>query len=70
MYAIRSYYGVSIIGSAILLAVTLYLTYGWNLKTHASRITSYNVCYTKLLRFTLVEDTYQPEQDKRRNNFV
>lgn len=27
---------VSIIGSAILLAVTLYLTYGWNLKTHAS----------------------------------
>ncbi len=27
---------VSIIGSAILLTVTLYLTYGWNLKTHAS----------------------------------
>jgi uncharacterized membrane protein len=27
---------VSIIGSAILLAVTLYLTYGWNLKTHAA----------------------------------
>jgi uncharacterized membrane protein len=27
---------VSIIGSAILLGVTLYLTYGWNLKTHAS----------------------------------
>jgi len=27
---------VSIIGSAILLAVTLYLTYGWNLKTHSS----------------------------------
>lgn len=27
---------VSIIGSIMLLAVTLYLTYGWNLKTHAS----------------------------------
>ncbi len=27
---------VSIIGSIILLALTLYLTYGWNLKTHAS----------------------------------
>ncbi|GAB4431914.1 MAG: hypothetical protein Kow002_20060 [Anaerolineales bacterium] len=27
---------VSIIGAAILLAVTLYLTYGWNLKTHAA----------------------------------
>lgn len=27
---------VSIIGSAILLTVTLYLTYGWTLKTHAS----------------------------------
>jgi len=27
---------VSIIGSVILLAVTLYLTYGWNLKTHAA----------------------------------
>ena len=27
---------VSLIGSVILLAVTLYLTYGWNLKTHAS----------------------------------
>ncbi|MEO5887991.1 MAG: YibE/F family protein [Anaerolineales bacterium] len=27
---------VSIIGSIILLAVTLYLTYGWNLKTHAA----------------------------------
>jgi uncharacterized membrane protein len=27
---------VSIIGSAILLGVTLYLTYGWNLKTHAA----------------------------------
>jgi len=29
---------VSIIGSAILLTVTLYLTYGWTLKTHASTI--------------------------------
>ncbi|MBL8101992.1 MAG: YibE/F family protein, partial [Anaerolineales bacterium] len=29
---------VSIIGSIILLAVTLYLTYGWNLKTHAAVI--------------------------------
>jgi len=29
---------VSIIGSIILLAVTLYLTYGWNLKTHSSVI--------------------------------
>jgi len=29
---------VSIIGSAILLAVTLYLTYGWTLKTHSSVI--------------------------------
>ena len=27
---------VSITGSAILLGVTLYLTYGWNLKTHAA----------------------------------
>jgi len=27
---------VSIIGSAVLLGVTLYLTYGWNLKTHAA----------------------------------
>ena len=27
---------VSITGSVILLAVTLYLTYGWNLKTHAA----------------------------------
>ena len=27
---------VSIIGSTILLGVTLYLTYGWNLKTHAA----------------------------------
>ena len=27
---------VSIIGSVILLGVTLYLTYGWNLKTHAA----------------------------------
>lgn len=27
---------VSLIGSIILLAATLYLTYGWNLKTHAS----------------------------------
>ncbi|MBT3338378.1 MAG: YibE/F family protein [Anaerolineae bacterium] len=27
---------VSIIGAAILLSVTLYLTYGWNLKTHAA----------------------------------
>jgi len=29
---------VSIIGSAILLTATLYLTYGWTLKTHASTI--------------------------------
>jgi uncharacterized membrane protein len=27
---------VSIIGAALLLAVTLYLTYGWNLKTHSA----------------------------------
>ncbi len=27
---------VSLIGSVILLGITLYLTYGWNLKTHAS----------------------------------
>jgi uncharacterized membrane protein len=27
---------VSLIGSMILLGITLYLTYGWNLKTHAS----------------------------------
>ena len=27
---------VSLIGSTILLGVTLYVTYGWNLKTHAS----------------------------------
>jgi uncharacterized membrane protein len=29
---------VSLIGSVILLVVTLYLTYGWNLKTHASAV--------------------------------
>jgi uncharacterized membrane protein len=29
---------VSIVGSVILLGVTLYLTYGWNLKTHSSVI--------------------------------
>jgi uncharacterized membrane protein len=29
---------VSIIGSVILLGLTLYLTYGWNLKTHAAVI--------------------------------
>ncbi len=29
---------VSIIGSAILLGITLYLTYGWNLKSHAAVI--------------------------------
>ena len=29
---------VSIIGSVILLGITLYLTYGWNLKTHAAVI--------------------------------
>ncbi len=29
---------VSLIGSVILLGVTLYLTYGWNLKTHASTL--------------------------------
>jgi uncharacterized membrane protein len=29
---------VSILGSIVLLAVTLYLTYGWNLKTHAAVI--------------------------------
>ncbi len=29
---------VSIVGSVILLGVTLYLTYGWNLKTHAAVI--------------------------------
>ena len=29
---------VSIIGSVILLGVTLYLTYGWNLKTHAAML--------------------------------
>jgi len=29
---------VSIIGSALLLGVTLYLTYGWNLKTHSAVI--------------------------------
>ena len=29
---------VSIIGSIVLLAVTLYLTYGWTLKTHAAAI--------------------------------
>lgn len=29
---------VSLIGSVILLGVTLYLTYGWNLKTHASAL--------------------------------
>ncbi len=29
---------VSVIGSAILLAITLYLTYGWTLKTHAAAL--------------------------------
>ncbi|HEX6035466.1 MAG TPA: YibE/F family protein, partial [Anaerolineales bacterium] len=34
---------VSIIGSVILLGVTLYLTYGWNLKTHAAVISMFFV---------------------------
>jgi uncharacterized membrane protein len=34
---------VSIIGAAILLGVTLYLTYGWTLKTHASVISMFLV---------------------------
>ena len=34
---------VSIIGSCILLGVTLYLTYGWNLKTHAAVISMFFV---------------------------
>ena len=32
---------VSIIGAAILLAITLYLTYGWNLKTHAATLSMF-----------------------------
>lgn len=34
---------VSIIGSCILLGVTLYLTYGWNLKTHAAVLSMFFV---------------------------
>jgi len=34
---------VSILGSAILLGITLYLTYGWNLKTHAAVISMFLV---------------------------
>jgi uncharacterized membrane protein len=34
---------VSIIGSVILLGVTLYLTYGWNLKTHAAVVSMFCV---------------------------
>jgi len=34
---------VSIIGSCILLGITLYLTYGWNLKTHAAVISMFFV---------------------------
>ena len=41
---------VSIIGSIILLAVTLYLTYGWNLKTHSSVI---SMVFVLLLTGTL-----------------
>ena len=32
---------VSIIGAAILLSVTLYLTYGWNLKTHTATLSMF-----------------------------
>jgi uncharacterized membrane protein len=41
---------VSIIGSAILLGVTLYLTYGWTLKTHSSVI---SMIFVLLLTGTL-----------------
>jgi uncharacterized membrane protein len=34
---------VSIVGSVILLGVTLYLTYGWNLKTHAAVLSMFFV---------------------------
>ena len=34
---------VSILGSAVLLGITLYLTYGWNLKTHAAVISMFLV---------------------------
>lgn len=34
---------VSIVGSVILLGVTLYLTYGWNLKTHAAVVSMFFV---------------------------
>jgi uncharacterized membrane protein len=34
---------VSIIGSVIILGVTLYLTYGWNLKTHAAVLSMFLV---------------------------
>jgi len=32
---------ISLIGSTVLLGVTLYLTYGWNLKTHASTLSMF-----------------------------
>ena len=41
---------VSISGSVILLAVTLYLTYGWNLKTHAAVLSMIIVLLLKIGR--------------------
>ena len=54
MYAIRSYYELAVICSAVvLLGVFWYLRLsdsGHTLPQGNFRITSYNVCYTKLLR--------------------
>lgn len=49
---------VSIIGAAILLSVTLYLTYGWNLKTHAATLSMlFALILTGTLAFVFVNVT-------------
>jgi uncharacterized membrane protein len=49
---------VSIVGSIILLSVTLYLTYGWNLKTHAAVLSMVLVLlFTGLLAVVFVSFT-------------
>jgi len=49
---------VSLIGSMILLTVTLYLTYGWNLKTHASVLSMIlSLLFTGLLTVLFVSLT-------------
>ena len=49
---------VSIIGSSILLTVTLYLTYGWNLKTHSAVISMiFSLIITGTLSWIFVHAT-------------